>query len=82
VCFFEHGNFGGRSQCTPVGAVVASVTPSLNDQFSSVTMPPGVVVFACEDGNFAGRCTQFDRPNSGFDASWNDRISSFRSSRR
>jgi hypothetical protein len=82
VCFYEHANFGGRSQCTPVGAVVASVTPALNDQFSSVTMPPGVIVNACEDINFGGRCTQFDRPVPAFDSYWNDRISSFRSQRR
>jgi hypothetical protein len=81
VCFYEHANFAGRSQCTPVGGVVAAVT-TLNDQFSSVTVPPGVIVIACEDGNFSGRCTQFDRPNPSFDSYWNDRISSFRSQRR
>jgi hypothetical protein len=82
VCFYEHANYGGRMQCAPVGAAVPSVAPGLNDTFSSVTIPPGVVVLACEDANFGGRCVEFGRSVFLFDSFWNDRISSFRSAPR
>jgi hypothetical protein len=81
VCFFEHDNFQGKPYCVRVGATVPSVGPADNDRFSSLTVPRGASVVACEHINFGGRCIRYTQSTRSLGGDWNDRISSFRTGR-
>jgi Peptidase inhibitor family I36 len=79
VCFYEHDHYRGERYCAPVGAAVPWVGDRLNDKFSSLQMPRGVVVTVCRDRNFGSTCTSFRNDVDFFPPGWNDTISSFRS---
>lgn len=66
VCFYEHIDFQGRSYCIRVGERIDFVGERVNDQFSSVRIPPGAVVTMCEHANFQGRCRRLSHSEPNF----------------
>lgn len=76
VCFYEHVNFQGRSYCIRVGERIPFVGERVNDQFSSVRIPPGAVVTMCEHANFQGQCRRLSHSEPDFVAmGFNDIVS-------
>ena len=63
VCFYEHINYQGRSQC--VTANVARLGSSWNDRISSVKVPAGVKVRLYERAGYGGTVLTLttDTPN-------------------
>lgn len=76
VCFYEHVDFQGRSYCIRVGERIGFVGEDVNDQFSSVRIPPGALVTICEHANFQGRCQRLSHSEPDFVAlGFNDMVS-------
>jgi hypothetical protein len=85
VCFYEHSNFQGRSECWDLGDDVGDLRSSgWNDRISSIRTFGRTRLAAFEDSNFAGQRLVVDREIADLGqifegrSSWNDRISSFR----
>ena len=86
VCFYEHTNFRGRSECWDLGDDVSDLRARrMNDEISSVRVFGRTRIVVFEDINYGGQrlsvegdiadLTQVYVDGRG---SWNDRISSFR----
>ncbi len=83
VCFYRDINYGGQYFCAPVGATTEQVPPGMNDQISSVRVFGNAEVTVYRDMSFRGQARNFDSDmNDLRRVGLNDRISSFRVSRR
>ncbi len=83
VCFYRDVNYGGQYFCAPVGATTEQVPPGMNDQISSVRVFGNAEVTVYRDVSFQGQARNFDSDvNDLRRVALNDRISSFRVSRR
>lgn len=86
VCFYEHTNFRGRSECWDGGDDVSDLRGrGWNDKISSVRIFGRTRVVLFEDINYGGQRLVLESDNADFTQlfgdgrySWNDRVSSFR----
>ena len=78
VTFYENGNFAGSSWTVGVGSYPNLIaTPVGNDSISSIDIPAGFSVLACENTNFGGVCNTYTSSVSGLGPlNFNDEISS------
>ena len=75
ACFYEHGDFQGRSFCASEDA--AAIDPADDDLISSVRVD-GATVTLYEDPNFGGRSATITSDAATIPADFNDLTSSFR----
>jgi len=86
VCFYEHSNFRGRSECWDSGDDVGDLRAGgWNDKISSVRTFGRTRVALFEDINFGGQRLVIERDVADLSQlvgdgrfGWNDRVSSFR----
>lgn len=78
ACLHEHINFGGAKFCGGAGTEQPSLAPSQNDVASSVTVPNGLALVACEHFNYGGQCRRYESDVRFLGPGFNDRISSYR----
>ena len=81
VCFFRDRDYQGGRVCSSVGAVDVDILEAkgLNDEFTSVTVSPGLKAIAFANPGFSGRFQEYlvDTPRIGETEFFNDIISSF-----
>ena len=86
VCFYEHTNFQGRSECWDSGDDVSDLRGrGWNDRISSARIFGRTRVVLFEDINYGGQRIVIEGDTADFTQlfgdgrfSWNDRVSSFR----
>jgi hypothetical protein len=87
VCFYEHVDFRGNSECWDAGDEVSDLrVKRWNDQISSVRIFGRTRVVLFEAGNYGGQRLVVEGDIANFTqvpfgdgrSSWNDRVSSFR----
>ena len=80
VTFYEDAHFAGASWSIGVGSypiAALSASPVGNDSISSINIPAGYSVKACEHGNFNGTCNTYTSSVSSLAVlNFNDEISS------
>lgn len=78
ACLYEHAGFRGASVCARAGTEQRNMPPSQNNQVSSLRIPDGLLVLACDQPNFGGRCERYTADIPFVGPGFNDRISSYR----
>ena len=81
VCFFKNRDYQGGRVCSSVGAVDVEVLEAkgLNDEFTSVTVSPGLKAIAFANPGFSGHFQEYlvNTPRIGETEFFNNIISSF-----
>ncbi len=79
ACFYEHVQYGGQRFCVGAGQQINDMQNYFNDTVSSLTVPQGLSVVACEHIHFGGHCVRFQNNQSNLvNIGFNDTISSIR----
>ena len=83
VCFYQDINYGGQYFCAPAGGSAEQVPSGMNDQISSIRVFGNAEVTVYREMGFQGQARNFDSDMDDLRrVRLNDRISSFRVSRR
>ncbi|MHA1157692.1 MAG: peptidase inhibitor family I36 protein [Alphaproteobacteria bacterium] len=78
VCLFEHAGYRGSSVCSRAGTEQRNMGPGQTDRASSIRVPNGLLIYACDLPNFGGQCERYTSDIPFVGGGFNDRISSYR----